>query len=348
MAERQFGLPPGSLVYLGEKRVENVIISVIDYNEKEFHETVLSDPRACGKYVNKRSVTWINVTGLHDTSVIASLGEVFGFHPLILEDILSTGQRPKLEDLDDYIYCVVQMIYRPSEDKDIISEQVSMILGSCFLITFQETEGDVFDMLRDRIRGGKGRIRKMGCDYLAYSLLDAIVDNYFVILEQIGEQCDELQEQIDIQAEADVLHDVHSLRRHLIHMRRAFWPLREVVGALERSESRLIHENMTPYLRDVYEHTIHAIDSVESLRDTLSGVMDVYMTAVNSRTNDVIKVLTVISTIFMPLTFVTGIYGMNFKHMPELEWRYGYDAVWVVMLIISIVMMIYFRRKKWF
>jgi magnesium transporter len=203
-------------------------------------------------------------------------------------------------------------------------------------------------MIRDRIRAGKGRIRKMGCDYLAYSLMDAIIDNYFVVLEDLGEKSEALQEAVMVRAEPETLSEIHGLRRELIFMRKNLWPLREVVSALEKTENKLIHRGLAPYLRDVYEHTIQVIDSVESLRDVLSGALDVYVTMVSNRTNDVMKVLTVIATIFIPLTFVAGIYGMNFEHMPELKWRFGYAGVWAVMILIAAGMMVQFKRRKWF
>lgn len=341
-------MPPGSLVYLGEKRVDSVKVSIIDYNEAEVREIPEATPDECQQHINQKTVTWINVIGLHDPELLARLGEMFGFHPLILEDILHTGQRPKLEDHGDYIFCVLQMLYRLPETGRIASEQVSLILGSGYLFTFQETEGDVFDMLRSRIRTGKGRIRKMGCDYLAYALLDAIVDNYFVVLEELSDRTEELHEGVVANPEPKKLHRIHQLRRELIFMRKNIWPLRELVAGLEKTENKLVHRSLTPYLRDIYEHTIQVIDNVESMRDVMSGVLDIYITTVGSRTNDVMKVLTIIATIFIPLTFVAGIYGMNFEYMPELKCRFGYAAVWIVMLTVAATMILYFKRKKWF
>lgn len=347
-AKQKSGLPPGTLVYFGEKLVDKVTVSVIDYNESQVNERVIQSVEDCTDYINSRTTTWINVTGLHDTDLLAQLGDIFDIHHLVLEDILHTGQRPKLEDQDDYIFLVLQMIYRKPETGKVFTEQVSMVLGKGYLLTFQEMEGDVFDIIRDRIRNGKGRVRKMGCDYLAYALLDAIVDNYFVVLEELGVQSESLQEAVLVRPEPATLQKLHRLRRELVFIRKNLWPLREVVSLLEKAENRLITRGLKPYLRDVYEHTIQVIDSVESLRDVLSGALDVYMTVVSNRTNDVMKVLTVIATIFIPLTFVAGIYGMNFENMPELKWQHGYAMAWGVMLAMAIAMGIYFRRKKWF
>ncbi len=341
------GLPPGSPVFLGKQRVDDVRISVIDYEDGEVSEATLETPEACRPYLGRDSVTWINVAGLHDAELLSELGEILAIHPLVLEDILNTGQRPKFGNHGSYIFCVVKMLYRGKNDGDIISEQVSFILAKGHLVTFQEVEGDVFGLIRDRIRDGQGRIRKMGCDYLAYALLDAIVDNYFVVLEDIGDRIEALQDQVLARPEPRALHAIHQLKRDMIFMRKNLWPLRELVSNLEHSESDLISKDLTPYLRDLYEHVYQVIDTVETWRDMLSGALDIYMTGVSNRMNEVMKVLTVIATIFIPLTFVAGIYGMNFQHMPELAWRYAYPTVWAIMIAIGLGMALFFKRKKW-
>ena len=341
-------LPPGSLVYLGERRVDKVTISVIDYNETAIRETLVDTPEDCREYIGSKTVTWINVTGLHDPEILTSLGSIFGFHPLMLEDIIHTGQRPKFEDHGEYVFCTIQMLYHSPGAGDLVSEQVSMILGDGYLFTFQEKPGDVFEMLRDRIRTGKGKIRSMGCDYLAYAILDAIVDNCFVVLEDIDEKVDTVQ----AAAEDGIYHvcrqAIYELRRDLALVHRTVWPLREVVSAFSKAERRLIRREIQPYLRNLYEHTIQVIDSAESLRDMAGAARDVYMTAVGNHTNDIMRVLTIIATVFIPLTFVAGIYGMNFEHMPELKWRFGYLVVWVVMGTVAGGMIAYFKHKRWF
>jgi len=304
---RKAGLPPGTLLYIGEQRVEKASISVIDYSEAEMHERAVENPRECREYLKRDSVTWINVTGLHETSLLENMGEVFGIHPLVLEDIVNTGQRPKLEDHGDYMFMVLKMLYRGRGDGEIVAEQVSIILGPNYVLSFQEIPGDVFDIIRDRIRTAKGRIRKMGCDYLAYSLLDAIVDNYFIVLEDLGDQIEAVQDKVILHADPQMLQNIHRLKREMVFMRKNLWPLRELVGGLEKSESNLVEDTLDPYLRDVYEHTIQVVDSVELLRDMLSGSLDTYMTTVSNRMNEVMKVLTLIATIFIPLTFVAGI-----------------------------------------
>ena len=344
---KKAGLPPGSLVFLGEQRVEKATITIIDYDEAEVREQTLESPRNCREYANSKTVTWINVTGLHDTEVLRELGEALDIHPLILEDVLNTGQRPKFEDYGDRLFCVARMLYRGTNGDAVVSEQVSLLLGANYLLTFQEMEGDVFDLIRNRIRTGKGRIRGMACDYLAYALLDAIVDHHFVILEDVGEKIEDLQEAVLGHPEAQTLEAIHQLKRDLIFMRKNLWPLREMVSNLDRSESALLSKELSPYLRDVYQHTIQVLDNVESSRDGLSSVLDIYMTVVSNRMNEVMKVLTVIATIFIPLTFIAGVYGMNFEHMPELKWPMGYAGVWIVMIATAGVMLVFFKRRKW-
>jgi magnesium transporter len=287
------------------------------------------------------------VEGLHEIEVIQQVGECQGLHPLVLEDILNTDQRPKLEDFGDYLYIVLKMFLK-GEGTDISTEQVSLILGVNFVISFQEgIKGDVFDPVRERIRNDKGKLRSMGADYLAYSLMDAIVDNYFVVLEETEERIELLEEEVMVAPSAETVRKLHRLKRDMIFLRKAVWPLREVLAAMTRRESKLISDQVALYLRDVYDHVIQVIDIIEVSRDILSGMLDIYLSSMSNRLNEVMKFLTVIGTIFMPLTFLVGVYGMNFKHLPELEWRYGYYAVWIFMVALSVAMILYFKRKRW-
>jgi magnesium transporter len=268
-------------------------------------------------------------------------------HPLILEDVVSTRQRPKFEDYEKNLFMVLKMLSYDDRSQSVQSEQVSMVLGSGFVISFQERMGDVFDCVRDRIRNAKGRIRKQGADYLAYSLVDAVVDSYFGILEKVGDKIEVLEDELVSDPEERTLQAIYRLKREMISLRRSVWPLRELINGIQRSESTMISESTGLYLRDVYDHTIQIIDTIESFRDIVSGMLDTYLSSISNRMNAVMKVLTIIATLFIPLTFVAGIYGMNFDHMPELKWRYGYAAVWGVMLVVAILMLVYFRRKKW-
>jgi magnesium transporter len=343
---KKAGLPPGTLVYIGDEKVRESKITVIDYDEAHVQEIEAGAVEECFSFKEKPTVTWINVEGIQQVAVIQRLGDCYGLHPLVMEDILNTDQRPKMEDYGDYLYIVLKMLdYRENR---IEVEQVSLILGPNFVISFQEgKKGDAFDPIRERIRKGKGRQRKTGADYLSYALIDATVDNYFIVLEKLGERIEFIEDALITSPTAGTLQEIHRLKREMIFLRKAVWPLREVIGGLERGESSLIHEGMRVYLRDVYDHTIQIMDAIETFRDMLSGMLDIYLSSISNRLNAVMKVLTIITTIFMPLTFLAGIYGMNFKHMPELEWRWGYPAVLVLMLGIGVFMLIYFKKKKW-
>lgn len=342
---KKAGLPPGSMVHIGEKKSEWVKITLIRYDKKIFTEKEIKKLKECGKVRNKKKVTWINVSGIHNTKAIEEIGKCFNLHPLLLEDIVNTDQRPKMEDYGGYIFIVLKMLY--TNKNEIATEQVSLVLGPDFVLSFQESEDDVFDIVRKRIRNGKGKTREMGPDFLAYSLIDAIVDHYFIILEETGEQVEELERRLVKEPERTILQRIYHLKGEMIFLRKAVWPLREVINLMLRSETKLITKTTDLYLRDVYDHTIQVIDTVETYRDTLSGMIDLYLSSISNRMNEVMKVLTIVGTIFIPLTFITGLYGMNFEYMPELESPYGYPAALLVMLLISLVMLIYFKKKKW-
>ena len=344
---KKAGLPSGTLVYTGEKRDEQVKIHVIDFDEANFQEEELASADACIPYKDKTTTTWINVDGVHNVPLLEKLGDCFGLHRLVMEDIMNTDQRPKMEDYGEYLYIVLKMLSSGKND-EIVTEQVSLILGANYVLSFQEgIEGDVFPQIREHLRSGKGRIRKMGADYLAYALLDAIVDNYFVILEKSGDKIESIETELIGNPAQETVQRIYQLKREMIFLHNAVWPLREVVSALSKHESSLIKGSTAPYLRDVYDHVIHIIDSVDIYREMLSSMLDMYLSSVSNRLNEVMKVLTAISLIFMPLTFIVGVYGMNFKHMPELEWRYGYFITLLAMLGIGIGMFSYFKRKKW-
>jgi magnesium transporter len=344
---KKAGLPPGTLVHIGEKKTEKVRINLIDYSEGHFQEREIETVEQCFPFKDKPSVTWINIDGLHQVSVIEQLGTHFDIHPLVLEDIMHTGQRPKAEDFERHIFLVLKMLYYNEKAQQVKAEQVSLVLGSNFLISFQEQEGDVFSAVRDRIRNGKGRIRKAGSDYLAYALIDAIVDQYFIILEIFGEKIEFTEEELLSNPRRQTLDSIHAMKREMIFFRKQVWPLREVVGGLARGESSLISEPTEIYLRDVYDHTIQVADTIESLRDVLSGMLDIYLSTISNKMNEVMKVLTIIATIFIPLTFLAGLYGMNFRYMPELEWHWGYPAVLLLMIGVGVTMIAYFKKKKW-
>ena len=340
-------MPPGSLVHIGETPAEAVSIELIGYSLETVEEQRFQSVDDCLLHLERPGITWVNVEGVHNVEIIRHLGERFSLHPLILEDIVNTVQRPKIEDFDDYLFIVLRML-RPTGGGDFTSEQLSIILGSGYLFSFQEgIQGDVFDTVRERIRGGKGKIRGMGADYLAYALIDAIVDSYFSVLEDLGERIVNLEEALALTPEKSALIEINDIKKEIIFLRKAVWPLREAVSFLERGDSRLLSPASRLYFPDVYDHTVQVIDTVETYRDLLSGMLDLYLSSISNRINEVMKFLTVIGTIFMPLTFLVGVYGMNFRHMPELEWHNGYFILWGAMIVLSIAMIVYFRRKRW-
>jgi magnesium transporter len=341
------GLPPGTLVHIGKERVEKSRITIIDYNQTNFQEMEVKSVEECFPLKDNSTVTWINIDGLQQIEIIEKIGKHFNLHPLIQEDILNTEQRPKLDDFEDYIFFVMKMHYFEEKNNTIKIEQISLVLGQNFIISFQETEGDIFDPVRERIRNGRVRIRSSGTDYLIYALIDAIVDNYFIILEKIGERIENIEGELVTEPGKETLHDIHDLKREILFFRKSVWPLRELVSTLERGESNLIKESTRIYLRDVYDHTIQVIDTMETFRDMVSSMLDLYLSSISNKMNEVMKVLTIIATIFIPLTFVAGLYGMNFEYMPELKWRWSYPSVLLVIVVIGIFMLYYFRRKKW-
>jgi len=294
------------------------------------------------------SVAWINVDDVRDPEVIARFGERFGIHPLVVEDIYNTRQRPKLDEYNDYLFIVLKMLTWDEAERSIRTEQVSLIVMPQLLLSFQErTPNDVFEPVREALRARRGRITAEGTDYLAYALIDAIVDHYFVVLEGLGDEVDSLEDEVVERPSSEVMRRLQELKRELAFLRNSIWPLREVVGRLERGDVSLIGEQTTLYLRDVYDHTVQVIETVETYRDITGGTLDIYLSSISNRLNSVMKVLTVISTIFIPLTFITGLYGMNFEHMPELNSRLGYPLVLLLMLVLALGMLAVFRLKRW-
>jgi magnesium transporter len=342
------GLPPGALVHVGEPGMEEPKISVMTYDTMRLEEEYVDTVGEAFPLQEAPTMSWINVDGIHDVEIVEELGVRLGLHPLVLEDILNPDQRPKMEDLGDYLYVVLKMVDWDDQRGEITMEQMSVLVGANYVVSLQERPGgDVLDPIRERIRAAKGTIRGEGPDYLAYSILDGVVDGYFGVLEGLGEKVEDLEEELVSSPLPETLQELHVLKREMIYMRKAVWPLREVVAALERSGSPLIKESTVPYLRDVYDHTVQVMDAVETVRDMLSGMLDIYLSSISNRMNEVMKVLTIFASIFIPLTFIAGVYGMNFQYMPELAWRWGYPVVWLVMLGVGVALLWYFRRKRW-
>jgi magnesium transporter len=345
-SSRKAGLPPGTLVHIGAKRVEKARVTVMDYDESRFEETEVVNIEECFPFRDSPTVTWINVDGLHEVGLIERLGAHYNLHPLILEDILNTAERPKIEDYGEYIFLVLKVFVRNGHPEEKM-HQVSLVLGPNVVISFQEKETGIFENLRDRIRKGKGRLRKMGADYLAYAIIDGIVDSYFGVLEKLGEEVETLEDELVLDPKREILQRIHVLKREMIYLRKSAWPLREVINGMERLDTPLIKATTDVYLRDVYDHIVQIIDTMETSRDILSGMLETYLSSVSNRMNEVMKVLTIIATIFIPLTFIAGVYGMNFRNIPELEWRWGYLLAWGIMAAVAVVMILFFKRKKW-
>lgn len=343
------GLPPGTLTEGVSLEQPVSEISLIHYDADIMEEQDISKVEECFAYKDKPGVTWINIEGVKQVEVIEKIGKLFNLHPLLLEDIACGGQRPKLDDYDEHLFIVVKMLDYDDARKEITEEQVSFVLGQNYVLSFQEEglKGDVFNPNRSRLRGNKGKSRKSGADYLIYSLIDTIVDNYFIILEKMGERLEEMEMKLITNPSPALLHSIYKLKREIIFLRKSVWPLREVISRMERDESPLIKDHTKIFISDVYDHTIQVIDTIESYRDILGGMLDIYLSSISNKMNSVIKVLTMISTIFIPLTFIVGVYGMNFDYMPELKWKYSYFVVWGVMAAIAGGMMIYFRKKRW-
>lgn len=341
------GLSPGTLIHIGKKKTEQVKITLIDYDETHLQEKTIQRVEECFPFNATTTATWIQVDGLHQVDVLKTLGDRFGIHGLVLEDILNTEQRPKMEDFGQYIFVVLKMVDFVDGKHRIAADQLSIILGSNFLISFHERENGAFQSVKERIRSGKGRLRTRGVDYLAFALLDSVVDHYFVILEKLQERIEDLEDRLVVDSDQQSIREIHEVRREVILLRKSVWPLRELISGLQRLETPLITDFTDIYLRDLYDHVVQVIDTIDTYRELLSGMIEIYLTGISYRMNAIMKVLTMIATIFIPLTFIAGIYGMNFKNMPELEWRWGYFVVLTVMLSIGAAMLIYFKRKKW-
>ena len=341
------GLAPGSLIHLGERKTEEPAISLIEYGDSEIVEHQFTSLAAAQAYQPKLPVLWLNVHGLHEPEVMAEIGRRFKLHPLVLEDILNTDQRPKVDDYGDYLFMVARFFEIDGESRQIGSDQVSLILGPNFVLTFQERPSGRFDPVRERLRQDRGQIRKLGADYLAYSLLDTIVDRCFTILESIGERTEELEDIMLERPQPGSLTTLHQLKRETLMLRRSIWPLREVINSLTRADDRFFRAETRPYLRDIYDHTVHAIESLEANRDVIAGMLDIYLSAVSNRVNQEVRALTVVAIIFMPATLISGIFGMNFKTMPLLDLPTGFIIAIGMMATVAATLSLVFWRRRW-
>jgi magnesium transporter len=344
---RKAGLPPGSLVHIGNFSGEEIEISLIDYSQDSFIEKNDVQIQECLHFLSSPSISWIHVRGIHDTQTISTIGQHFGSHPLMLEDIVNTGQRAKLDDFKDQIFIVMRLLKYNFNTNEIVDEQVSMILGNSYVISFVESHNDIFDPIRKRLRNPESRLRHQGADYLFYTLIDCIVDNYFIVLEAFDNHLEKLEDEIVLSPSPRSLQEIQHIKRDVNTLRRSIWPLREVINNLRHVEKKFLSEVTRLHLGDVYDHAIQAIDMVDSFRDISASLLEIYSSNLTLKTNEIVKVLTMITTMFVPLTFIASIYGMNFSHMPEIDWVYGYPIVLLAMALTAGTMTYYFYRKKW-
>ncbi len=342
------GLPPGQIIYLGEQLTNKSVIELISYNSHEIDDIFSDKAEDILKQIKPENINWLNIDGLHNTPLIEATGNFFNINPMTLEDILNPDQRPKIDDYDDYLYFTLKTL-NSLKQNDIIYEQISFVLGKNFLISFQEKEGDLFEGLRHRLKNDpNSKARKRGSDYLFYRLIDTIVDSYYLILENLGDRIEILEDEVYVNPTHKTLKQIQALKKELIYLRKTVYPIREAISKVMKNEHHIIKKETVRFFTDVYDHSIHVIETLETYRDLTTGLMDMYMTSVSNKMNEVMKVLTVIATIFIPLTFIAGVYGMNFEYMPELSWRYGYAGVWAIMLLCLLGMIFYFKRKNWF
>jgi magnesium transporter len=345
---RKVGLPPGTIEFLHSRNTIKSNIRLISFNELDF--SIKEDQNIKNLFPLKpvSHIHWIDIDGHPSSETLEQLGDKLSLHPLVLEDIATHDERPTIVDKDNILFIILSAITINDRSNEIEKEQISIILGANFVVSIQEKGEGIFNPIKERIEHSKGRVRKMGADYLTYTLIDIVADHYFNVLEVIGEKIEYLEEDLIANPTSNTLKIIHELKRELIFLRKNIWPMREVINKLDSSGSELISGSLRVYLSDVYDHIIQIIDYIETYREMISGMLDIYLSSTNNRMNEVMKILTIISTFFIPLTFIVGLYGMNFKYMPELQWIYGYPLVWIIMIIISFVMFIYFRRKKWF
>ena len=343
----KIGQPPGTLVYLGEERAEPTRITIIDYDETHLHEEEVQTVKECLPFIDNENVTWIQIEGIHDITMVEELGAYFGVDHLLLEDLMSPTQLPKIEVYEDYAFIILKNLDYNTASARVSREQISLIIGLNFVISVQENRSGIFTSIQNRLRNAQGRIRKMQAEYLAYALIDVIVDHYFIALDKVDEHIQTLEEEIMTNPSSDVLAKINALRAEILLLRRPILPLRDVLAGILHGDTPLLDENIHPYFHDVYDHLIQVIQMLEMLRSTASGLFDIYTSAVSHRMNEVMKVLTIVATFFIPLTFIAGIYGMNFKFMPELETQWGYPVILLAMLGISIGMFAFFKLKKW-
>lgn len=346
--ENDFRIPQDDyLIEQEHKRSATAKVEIMSYSTKELIDDKPKNIKDIKQYISKNRVTWINIIGIHDNLLMQEIGKQYHIHALALEDIMNQNQRPILEDYDKFLQIVLKYCDYDENKKEIRIEQVSLLIGNNWVISFQEKSHKIFDSIIKRIKSGKGRIRKMGSDYLAYAILDCVVDYYFVLLEKIGEDIEELEDKITEKSRPEIIQDIFLLRRELVYLRRSVWPLRDIINNLYKTDSKFFKKQTGVFIRDLYDHTIQVMDTIEAYRDIVAGMTELHMSSMSNRMNEIMKVLTIVSTIFAPLTFIVGVYGMNL-YMPEAGWKGSYFAIWGIMSAIALLMVFFFKKRNWF
>ncbi len=346
--EESDGKSPGSLIFIGDQKVDSVKIRLIDYDSASLTEKEIKDIHAAAHFKTTPTVTWININGLHNIETIQNIGKIFELHPLVMEDLLNTGQRPKLEEFEDYIFIVLKMVRFDNETDTILNEQLSIIIGKNYLLTFQEQPREIFKPVRERIKKQTSRLRKTGTDYLAYALIDTVVDNYIFTIEILGEKIEGLEDEILNNPDSDVMEKINSFKREFNYMRKSIRPAKDAIHRISRLDNELIQEQTLPFLKDLEDITSQATEAIDTYRDLLTDQLNIYNSVIANKMNDIMKVLTIFAAIFIPLTFIAGIYGTNFEYLPELKYKYSYFIFWAVMISVAAALIVYFKRKKWF
>ena len=348
MASRKKHHPPGTISYLGKRKAKKAKINIIDYSKDSYVEEMAVDCESCYPFKDKPSVTWIQTEGLHDRTLIERIGIHFNIHPLVLEDITNTEHRPKWEEFEDYTFVTLKMLFFNEKKAKMTTEQVSFVLGKNWVLSFQEGPDDVFDHVKERIKTNKGRIRRMGPDYLVYRLMDAIIDIYFDVLEKVGVEIERLEDELIKDPDEETMHKINRLKKEMVVLQRSIWPLREVIGGLQRSESELVAKATIPFFNDLFDHTAMVMESIESYQSMVFDMSDMYISSMSNKMNEIMKILTIIATIFIPLSFLASVYGINSQNMPELQHPLFYPYLWWFFVVLMIAMMlVYFRRKRW-
>ncbi|MGZ4968861.1 MAG: magnesium/cobalt transporter CorA [Methylobacter sp.] len=346
-ASEKSGLPPGSLVHVGEVHEHEHKITVISYNKSTLTRSTIRNIEELLPYRTADAVTWVIIDGLKDVSIIDAIGKHFDIHALVLEDILNTHQRPKFEEFDDYLYIVIKALSMADNEFNVEYEQISLLLLDKFVFTFKEKPDAIFDQLFSRLSNDKCHIRHLGTDYLTYIIMDTVVDEYFALQDTFDELIETVEDDLLTNPSAQTLNTIQKIKRELIFLRRSVSPMRELLAAIQRSESQLLNEKTKRYFGDIYDHVIRVSEAMESYRDLIAGMLDIYLSSVSNKMNETMKILTVFASIFIPLTFIAGVYGMNFEYMPELKWRWGYPALWAIFIGVTVFLLRFFKKKNW-